>query len=75
MRQYLSAFPDLLIKTVDYEAAAEYSNFLRAKGIQGSTIDFLICAVAERYSLLIYTNDEDFKHFAKHLPIKLHLPE
>jgi predicted nucleic acid-binding protein len=75
LRDHLSAFPDLLIKTVDYEYAAEFSNKLRNKGVQGSAIDFLICAVAQRCSLLIYTIDGDFKHFSKHLPIKLYLPK
>jgi len=72
LRDHLSAFPDLLVNTSDYEFAAEFSNLLRGKGIQGSAIDFLICAVAHRYSLLIYTLDDDFKHFSKHLPIKLY---
>src|SRR4029078_1172796 len=48
LRGHLSAFPDLLIKTIDYEKAAEFSNIVRSKGIQGSTIDFLICAVGYR---------------------------
>jgi len=74
LRDHLSAFPDLLIKTQDYESAAEFSNLARSKGIQGSAIDFLICAVAYRYSLLIYTVDDDFKYFRKHLPIKLYSP-
>jgi predicted nucleic acid-binding protein len=72
LRDHLSAFPDLVVKTIDYESAAEFSNLLRGRGIQGSAIDFLICAVAYRYSLLIYTIDDDFKHFSKHLPIKLY---
>lgn len=72
LREHIAAFPDLLIKTIDYESAADFSNLLRSKGIQGSAIDFLICAVAHRYSLLIYTLDDDFKHFSKHIPIKLY---
>ena len=72
LREHLSAFPDLLIKTIDYETAAEFSNILRSKGMQGSAIDVLICAVANRYSLLIYTLDDDFKHYSKHLSIKLY---
>lgn len=72
LREHLSAFPDLLIKTIDYEQAAEFSNLLRGKGIQESAIDFLICAVAYRYSLLIYTLDDDFKYFNRHLDIKLY---
>jgi predicted nucleic acid-binding protein len=72
LREHLSAFPDLLVKTNDYENAAEFSNLLRSKGIQGSAIDFLICAVAYRYSLLIYTIDNDFNYFSEYLPIKLY---
>lgn len=72
LRDHLSAFPDLLIETVDYECAAEFSNLLRSKGLQGSAIDFIICAAAYRNSLLIYSVDQDFKHFSKHLPIKLY---
>jgi predicted nucleic acid-binding protein len=73
--EHLAAFPDLSIKTIDYESAAEFSNLLRSKGVQGSPVDFLICAVAHRYSLQIYTLDNDFKHFSKFLPIKLYIPE
>ena len=72
LRDHLSAFPDLLIKTIDYETAANYFNLLRGKGIQGSTVDFLICAVAYRYDMLIYTLDNDFKYFSKYIPIKLY---
>lgn len=74
LRDKLSAFPDLAIKTIDYEHAAEFSNQARRKGIQGSAIDFIICAVAYRYSLLIYSTDQDFSNFSKHLPIKLYQP-
>ncbi len=72
LRNTLEAFPDLLIETSDYERAAEFSNTVRQKGIQGSAIDFLICAVAHRYALAIYTLDKDFDHFSAHLPIKLY---
>lgn len=75
LREHLSAFPDLLIETTDYETAAEFSNLSRSNGIQGSAVDFLICAVAYRHSLHIYTVDNDFNHFSKYLPIKLYVPE
>lgn len=74
LRDHLSAFPDLLIETSDYECAAEFSNLLSNKGIQGSAIDFIICAAAYRHGLLIYTIDQDFKHYSKHIPIKLYVP-
>ncbi|MDQ7017253.1 MAG: hypothetical protein Q9N68_12845 [Gammaproteobacteria bacterium] len=50
---------------------AEYSNLCRSKGVQGSHTDFLICAVAMRKKFKIYTVDEDFRHYAKHMPLML----
>jgi predicted nucleic acid-binding protein len=52
--------------------AAQFFNICRAKGVQGSNTDFLICAVAVRWQLAIFTTDGDFTLFAKHLPIVLH---
>lgn len=72
LRAKLKYFPNEPIVDVDYEAAAEYSNFCRAKGIQGSHTDFLICAVAIRAKLKIFTTDKDFKNYLKHLPIFLY---
>lgn len=72
LRQRIRYFPNEPIIDADYEAAAEYSNVCRAKGVQGSHTDFLICAVAIRAGFRIYTTDKDFRHYAKHLPISLH---
>ena len=73
LKQHLAAFPDLLLQTADYEKAAEFSNIARQQGIQGSAIDYLICAVSHAHHLAIYTIDLDFSHYAKCLPIKLFL--
>ena len=72
LRNHLRAFPDLLLEMIDYERAAEQLTACRKKGIQGSNTDFLICAVSERLELSIFTTDDDFTHFSKHLPIRLH---
>ena len=56
----------------DYIQAAEFYNICRKNGVQGSHIDFLICAVAVRLSVEIYTTDKDFLNYQKHLPIKLY---
>jgi predicted nucleic acid-binding protein len=72
LKQHLAAFPDLLLQTADYERAAEFSNIARQKGIQGSAIDYLICAVSHAHHLEIYTTDLDFNHYATCLPIKLY---
>ena len=72
LREHLRGFEDEQIETVDFERAAEHFNTCRAKGVQGSNTDFLICAVAERRSLPILTPDADFNRFAALLPITLH---
>lgn len=69
--QKLRYFPNEPVIDADYEAAAEYSNICRSKGIQGSHIDFLICAVSVRAKFRIYTVDNDFQFYEKHLPISL----
>lgn len=71
LRQKIQYFPNEPIVDVDYESAAEYSNFCRSKGVQGSHTDFLICAVSIRAKFRIYTTDKDFQHYSKHLPILL----
>jgi predicted nucleic acid-binding protein len=74
LKQILAAFPDLPLVSDDFELAAEYFNLLRGKGIQGSSTDFLICAVSTRYNMPIFTTDNDFIHFKKYMPITLHAP-
>jgi predicted nucleic acid-binding protein len=71
LRVKLSYFPNEPLFDIDYECAAEYSNICRVKGIQGSHIDFLICAVATRLKFKIFTTDKDFNHYSKLLPISL----
>jgi predicted nucleic acid-binding protein len=72
LREHLEAFPDLPLETEDYVTAASVLNRCRAKGVQGSNTDFLICSVAARHGLAVYTTDADFALFAAHLPIVLH---
>jgi predicted nucleic acid-binding protein len=68
----LASFPDLPLQAEDYVAAAKMFNLCRAKGIQGSNTDFLICAVAVRHDFAIFTTDGDFRLFAKCLPIVIY---
>lgn len=74
LRDRLRAFVDLDLTTADFERAAELSNLCRRKGVQGSPTDFLICAAAERHGASIFTTDEDFPLYARHVPIVLHVP-
>ena len=71
LKKSLSAFTDIPLTTEHFEKAAEFSNTCRSKGVQGSTIDFLICAVAYLDKLEIYTTDKDFESYKKYLPIRL----
>lgn len=74
LRHHLRAFPDLEPAPRDYEHAAEFFNLCRGKGIQGSNTDFLICAIAARHKIPIFTTDADFTLYQTHLPIMLHSP-
>ncbi len=71
LKKLLSSFEDTLLKTEHFEKAAEFSNICRNKGIQGSTIDFLICAVAYIENFVIFTTDKDFENYERHLSIQL----
>ncbi len=71
LQKHLSYFEDLSITTGMYVKAAELYNACRVKGIQGSHIDFLICAVANEYDLQIFTLDNDFMNYSSAIDIRL----
>ena len=72
LKDRLDAFPDLQIIDDDYIVAAEFSNECRKNGIQGGHIDFLICAVASRNKIPIFTCDNDFQQYSKITKIELY---
>ena len=72
LKKHLAAFPDLPLDSADFDLAAEFFNLARGKGIQGSNTDYLICAVAHRHRLPIFTTDQDFEHYASVVPIRLY---
>ncbi len=72
LRDRLRAFEDVTLDELDYEEAATCFNRCRAKGLQGSNTDFLMCAVSLRRKLAILTTDKDFGGFAKILNLELH---
>jgi len=74
LKKRLALLDDEEIIPADYISATEFYNACRIHGIQGSTVDFLICAVAARNDWPIFTTDKDFTRYAKHIPIKLHNP-
>ena len=64
LKNKLSSFLDIPLVTEHYEFEAELSNDGRSKGIQGSHVDFLICAVSKLEKLAIFTTDKDFDHYS-----------
>jgi len=72
LKEYLRFYPNLVTDEEDDETAAAFYNVCRSKGVQGTSTDLLICAVAVRYRMRILTTDMDFVRFATCLPIVLH---
>jgi predicted nucleic acid-binding protein len=56
----------------DHVLAAQLFNSCRGSGIQGSAIDFLICAMAVNRNFQILTTDPDFVQYAKVIKIDLY---
>ena len=71
LRDTLSAFDDIVLRTEHFIKAAEFSNMCRKKGVQGSTTDFLLCAVSVLEKLSLFTIDKDFARYRKYVPVQL----
>lgn len=74
LRRDLADFPHLGIDAIDYDRAAEFFNACRARGVTGGPIDMLISAVAYRHAVPIFTIDIDYARYARHIPLRLHVP-
>jgi len=72
LKAKLNYFENTPLLDDDYITAARFYNLCRQKGVQGSHIDLLICAVAVRLNISIFTSDNDFGFYQQHLPIKLY---
>ncbi len=71
VRDHLRSFPNVELDAIDYEEAARASNQCRRRGISGSPVDLLMCAVALRNDWQVFTTDRDFSHYAAVLPLQL----
>lgn len=74
LRAKLLPFRYLEVLPQDYDQAALFFNLCRSKGVAGSHVDMLLCAVAYRYDVPIFSTDGDFPLYAPHLPIRLYKP-
>ncbi len=71
LRDRIAVFEDFELETEDYVLAADLYNQCRKTGIQGSHIDYLICAVSLNNQFSIFTLDKDFENYKKVIPIRL----
>jgi len=74
LQQHLRSFIDEPLSVEDYEEAARIFNRCTAAGTAGSSVDFLICAVAARRNWEIFTTDRDFERYADHVSLALYTP-
>jgi predicted nucleic acid-binding protein len=72
LRLLLRRWDDEPLSEVDYEIAASCCNACATRGIAGSATDFLICAVALRRMLPVFTTDPDFVRYASILSFDLY---
>jgi predicted nucleic acid-binding protein len=72
LRARLRAFDDVPAGPEDHERAASYFNACRSRGVTPTAFDVLICALATRNHLAIFTTDKDFVRYARVLPIRLY---
>ena len=72
IRECLRAFREPSLDAGDYENAARMSNQCRRRGIAGSPVEFLICAIAHRRGWGILSTDRDLQNYASVLPLRLH---
>jgi predicted nucleic acid-binding protein len=71
LRDALRLYEETTLVTADFEEAARMSNDCRQRGITGSPVDFLLCAVAERHLWQIFTTDRDFDHYRRVIGLTL----
>lgn len=72
LKKRLNSFTDTSLETDDFILAATFFNDCRSRGIQGSHIDFLLCAVASRLKFILFSSDKDFALYHKHLDFALY---
>ena len=66
-----SALPTITPDRDDYIEAAEVRNRCRRNGVQLGTIDALLAQLAIRHELVLLSTDQDFRHAAAHVPLKV----
>jgi predicted nucleic acid-binding protein len=71
LRTVLDGLIYIRVDAADHDLAAESFNRCRSRGVAATDVDMLICAVAERRGLPVYTTDGGFEEYARVLNIRL----
>lgn len=66
-----SALPTIAPDRDDHIEAAEVRNRCRRNGVQLGTIDALLAQLAIRHELVLLSTDQDFRHAASQVPLKV----
>jgi len=69
-----SALPLITPSREDHIDAADLRNACRRKGVQLGTIDALLAQLCVRHDLTMLTEDRDFEHAAKIVPLRRYSP-
>ena len=72
IRDYLRTFDEPRLNILDYEEAAQMHNRCSSRGVAGTAVNLLICAVAQRRGWSVFTLDQDFERYRKTLGITLY---
>jgi predicted nucleic acid-binding protein len=64
--EYFKPYPLIDFERNDFINAAKIKNVCRKKGVQASSIDFLITAVCINRNYPLLSSDKDFIHIANH---------
>lgn len=72
LRLALDAFTHTPTMLADHDQAATCFNECQSRGVAAGDVDMVLCAVALRHGLPIFTTDADFARYATVLPIRLY---
>jgi predicted nucleic acid-binding protein len=59
----------------DHIGAADLRNTCRRAGVQIGTIDALLAQLCVRHQITLLTSDSDFRHAARHCPLRVWTPK
>jgi predicted nucleic acid-binding protein len=71
IQHVLDGYGYLDVNVHDHDVAAEFTNRCRSAGVAAGDVDMLICAVATREAIEVFTTDDDFERYARVLGVRV----